>query len=177
MQHFLLIDDDETFAHLMQRSFQRHNLLLDWVGNEEDLAAYTQSPQGIVLDLNLGNTSGIRLLPELKQRFADARIVVLTGYASISTAVSAVKLGAWQYLPKPADVAAILQAFDHSETEPAEPETEPLPEKGLSLKRQQWEHIQFILQQNHGNISATARALNMHRRTLQRMLSKYPVKK
>lgn len=179
MQHFLLIDDDETFARLLQRSFTRHSLHLDWIAAQAELAAYTGQPEGIILDLNLNGDSGLRWLPELRQRFPDAKIVVLTGYASISTAVSAVKLGAWQYLPKPADVPLILQAFQQQDPAQnnAPPPAEPLTESGPSLQRLKWEHIQFVLQQHQGNISATARALNMHRRTLQRMLNKRPAKK
>lgn len=176
MQPFLLIDDDEIFAHLLQRSFTRQHLTLDWLNHSSQLTDYTGNPQGIILDLNLAGESGLHLLPALCQRFPHTKIVVLTGYASISTAVAAVKLGAWQYLPKPADVALILQAFQ-TRPEAAEPPLENIiTEQGLSLQRQKWEHIQFVLQQHQGNISATARALNMHRRTLQRILTKRPVK-
>ena len=175
-QQFLLVDDNETFALLLQRGFARHHLALAWARNSAEALAYETYFDGIVLDLNLDGESGLQLLPQLAQRQPQAKIVILTGYASISTAVSAIKLGAVQYLPKPADVATIVAAL----TEHAEPtavaET-PLPPQGPSLQRLKWEHIQFTLQQHDGNISATARALNMHRRTLQRMLHKHPVKK
>lgn len=177
MNHFLLIDDDEVFASIMQRAFARQEQDLAWAADAQSALAHTPAPQGIILDLNLGGDNGLQLLPLLKKQFANSKIVVLTGYASISTAVSAVKLGADQYLPKPADVPTILQALLGEEDEAIAPTDTPLPEQGLSLQRLKWEHIQFVLQQNDGNISATARALNMHRRTLQRMLAKHPAKK
>lgn len=173
MRNFLLVDDNETFANLLMRSFVRQNLSLQWAKNKEEALAYKDLFDGIILDLNLDGESGLKLLPELKTAYPDSKIVVLTGYASISTAVSAVKLGAKQYLPKPADIHAILQAF--AEEEKAV-ETE-IAEQPLSLKRLTWEHIQSTLNDYDGNISATARALNMHRRTLQRMLAKHPVKR
>lgn len=177
MNHLLLIDDDAVFARIMQRAFARRKLDLAWVADAQSALAHPLPPDGIILDLNLGSDSGLQLLPHLKKRFPASKIVVLTGYASISTAVSAVKLGADQYLPKPADVATILQALSGDTDDAAAPTETPLAEQGPSLQRLKWEHIQFVLQQNDGNISATARALNMHRRTLQRMLAKHPAKK
>ena len=124
----------------------------------------------------------MRLIPKLRDSLPEARIVVLTGYASISTAVDAIKLGAVQYLAKPVDVDALLRAFDHV----ASPERtrtasdrlndlQPMP-MPMSVERMEWEHIQRVLNEHQGNISSTARALNMHRRTLQRKLAKKPVK-
>ena len=129
-------------------------------------------PVRIVLDLNLEGESGLRLLPALRARFPDAAIVVLTGYASIATAVEAVKLGAVQYLAKPATVDELMAAFGQVSANPALP-VNPQP---MSLRRITWEHLQRVLAEHGGNISATARALNMHRRTLQRMLAKRPVR-
>jgi len=127
----------------------------------------------VVLDLSLGGTSGLALIEPLLDINPDCRIVVLTGYASIATAVDAIKLGAVQYLAKPVEVDAIVAAFDAAER----PETAELPEiEPLSVDRLEWEHIQRILREHEGNISATARALKMHRRTLQRKLSKRPAK-
>ncbi|MGO1793057.1 MAG: response regulator transcription factor [Oceanisphaera sp.] len=171
--HFLLIDDNPTFAHLLIRGFQRRGLSLLWAEKGSQALAQEAAVCGIILDLNLGSESGLQLLPLLTQRFAQADIVVLTGYASISTAVSAVKLGATQYLPKPADVDTILAAFQPQ----ADPATISKPDWVAfqpSVRKQSWEYIQFVLQQHQGNISAAARALNMHRRTLQRMLQKKP---
>lgn len=133
MKHFLLIDDDEIFAHLLQRGFSRHGLTLDWATNSDAALAYPGRPDGIILDLNLGGDSGLQLLPQLVQQFPASKIVVLTGYASISTAVSAVKLGACQYLPKPADVATLLQAFGNDNTTVAEDNQQtPIAEQFLA---------------------------------------------
>lgn len=180
MKHFLLIDDDDTFARLMQRAFTRKGLSLAYAADAAAVQACVGTPDGIILDLNLNGDSGLQLLPQLVAQFPASKIVVLTGYASISTAVSAVKLGACQYLPKPADVDTLLQAFGHDAAANVNATSEqytPIADQGPSLQRLKWEHIQFALQQHNGNISATARALNMHRRTLQRMLAKHPVKK
>ncbi|MGB8545583.1 MAG: helix-turn-helix domain-containing protein, partial [Azonexus sp.] len=103
----------------------------------------------------------------------DCRVVVLTGYASITTAVDAIKLGAVQYLAKPVEIEAILGAFENDD----DPDLDMVaPDEPLSVDRLEWEHIQRVLNENEGNISATARALKMHRRTLQRKLSKRPVR-
>ena len=130
-------------------------------------------PSRVVLDLNLNGSSGLALIPELLAINAACRIVVLTGYASIATAVDAIKLGAVQYLAKPVEIEAILAAFEDDEG----PDFDlPASDEPLSVDRLEWEHIQRVLNENDGNISATARALKMHRRTLQRKLSKRPVK-
>ena len=125
-----------------------------------------------MLDLNLGGESGLRLLPHLREQAPQAVILVLTGYASIATAVDAIKLGAAQYLAKPAGVDDILAAFEQREPNPAQ----HAPEHTMSVRRLTWEHIQRVLAEHDGNVSATARALKMHRRTLQRKLAKRPVR-
>jgi two-component system response regulator RegA len=137
------------------------------------LLAVEKQPGRIVLDLNLGGSSGLTLLPKLLAAIPDCRIVVLTGYASITTAVDAIKLGAVQYLAKPAEVEAILAAFEEGKISSAD---EAIPDQPLSVDRLTWEHIQRVLGEHDGNISATARALKMHRRTLQRKLMKRPAK-
>jgi two-component system response regulator RegA len=123
-----------------------------------------------VVDLKMPGGSGLALVERLKQRNPRIRIVVLTGFASVATAVEAIKLGATHYLPKPADADEIVAAFgrDQGDTS-AQVSLQP-----LSVERLEWEHIQKILSENTGNVSATARALNMHRRTLQRKLGKKP---
>ncbi|WP_375057411.1 response regulator transcription factor [Zobellella sp. DQSA1] len=173
MQHFLLVDDNPTFATLLERGFSRRGLRLVWAQDGAAALAWTPAPDGIILDLNLGTESGLQLLPALCRQFPQARIVVLTGYASISTAVSAVKLGATQYLPKPADVDTLIAAFSEPDLPPA-PMVGELVAFQPSVRKQSWEYVQFVLQRHGGNISAAARALNMHRRTLQRMLQKKP---
>jgi two-component system response regulator RegA len=116
--------------------------------------------------------SGLMLVSKLKALDEHTRIVVLTGYASIATAVEAIKLGATYYLSKPADADDIVAAFHHD----CGDESASVNEKPLSVNRLEWEHIHRVLAENDGNISATARVLRMHRRTLQRKLSKHPDK-
>ena len=129
-------------------------------------------PQRIILDLKLAETSGLHLLPELKAQLPDAEVVILTGYSSIATAVSAIKLGAVHYLAKPASLDEILAAFD-ADAPLSAPTSETLP----SLNRMEWEYIQRALDEHEVNIAATARALGMHRRTLQRKLAKRPARR
>jgi two-component system response regulator RegA len=176
-QSILVIDDDETFNSVLKRALTRRGFAVEGAGDAEAALAQARStpPDAVVLDLNLGSASGLNLIRPLLDIAPDCRIVVLTGYASIATAVEAIKLGAVQYFAKPVEVDAIVAAFDaQDEGEPAA-ETE-LPSDPLSVDRLEWEHIQRVLHEHEGNISATARALKMHRRTLQRKLSKRPVK-
>ena len=129
-----------------------------------------QAPEYAVIDLKMQGVSGLELVKYLHQLDAETRMVVLTGYASIATAVEAIKLGATHYLAKPANTDEIVAAFARTEGD-AELAVSDQP---LSVDRLEWEHIQRVLQENEGNISATARALKMHRRTLQRKLAKRP---
>ena len=171
----LIIDDDPSFNAILVRTMTRRGFPAQGALNVEAALSIARElrPQQIVLDLNLNGSSGLALIPELLAINPDCRIVVLTGYASIATAVDAVKLGAVQYLAKPVEIAAILAAFEDDDG----PDFGlPVSEEPLSVDRMEWEHIQRILNENEGNISATARALKMHRRTLQRKLSKRPVK-
>ena len=172
----LVVDDDETFNGVLTRAFSRRGIQARGATTPEAAlaAARVSAPTRVVLDLNLGGASGLTLIPPLLQINPQCRVVVLTGYASIATAVDAVKLGAVQYLAKPVEVDAILAAFDH---DPGIAGEAPLEAEPLSVDRLEWEHIQRVLHENEGNISATARALKMHRRTLQRKLAKRPVKK
>lgn len=171
----LIIDDDPAFNAILVRSLERRGLPARGAHDPATAlnSARELTPQRIVLDLNLNGASGLALIPELLTINPDCRIVVLTGYASITTAVDAIKLGAIQYLAKPVEIEAILSAFDNDEG----PDLDlPAPDEPLSVDRLEWEHIQRVLNENDGNISATARALKMHRRTLQRKLAKHPVK-
>lgn len=170
----LVIDDDAQFNAILVRTLQRRGLnACGATSAEAGLAAMqAQRPERIVLDLNLGGASGLALIPRLLAIDASCRIVVLTGYASIATAVEAVKRGAVQYLAKPVEIDAILAAFDDG----AEDLEAVAPDEPLSVDRLEWEHIQRVLAEHDGNISATARALKMHRRTLQRKLAKRPVR-
>jgi two-component system response regulator RegA len=138
-----------------------------------------EAPGWVVLDLNLDGASGLALIPRLARKAMPAcRIVVLTGYASITTAVDAIKLGAVQYLAKPVDVDTLLRAFGHTLQADASASAmaAPIAAVPMSVDRMEWEHIQRVLREHKGNISATARALNMHRRTLQRKLLKRPAR-
>ena len=116
------------------------------------------------------------LIPVLREHNAEMKILVLTGYASIATAVEAVKRGANNYLPKPATIKDILNSLEETEAQGVNTEEEAFRGTVMSPKRLEWEHIQRILNENDGNVSATARELNMHRRTLQRKLQKFPTK-
>lgn len=177
----LVIEDDDTFSATLMRALKRRGHTV--VAAKSVAAALRQAqadaPDRVVLDLNLAGESGLNLIPRLLDLNPACRIVVLTGYASITTAVDAIKLGAVQYLAKPVDVAALLGAFDHAlqadKNSPAASTPAAIPRVPMSVDRMGWEHIQRVLRENEGNISSTARALNMHRRTLQRKLLKRPV--
>jgi two-component system response regulator RegA len=123
-----------------------------------------------VLDLRLPDGSGLDLIPLLREHHPQARVVVLSGYASIPTAIDAIKLGATYYLAKPVDADAVVRAFDGGDNAPPSPAHAPA--QPPSVRRVEWEHIQRVLKDCEGNISAAARALRMHRRTLQRKLGK-----
>ena len=131
-------------------------------------------PGRVVLDLNLNGSSGLALIPELLAINAACRIVVLTGYASIATAVEAIKLGADDYLPKPATVPMILRALGEEDDGPADDGEMEVPDAMTPISRLQWEHIQQAMHETGGNVSAAARLLGMHRRSLQRKLAKRP---
>jgi two-component system response regulator RegA len=175
-ESILVVDDDETFNAVLQRALSRRGFAVAGAGDAEAALARARSapPDAVVLDLNLGSASGLGLIRPLLDIAPDCRIVVLTGYASIATAVEAIKLGAVQYFAKPVEVDAIVAAF---EVEPGdEPAVAEPPSDPLSVDRLEWEHIQRVLHEHEGNISSTARALKMHRRTLQRKLAKRPVR-
>lgn len=172
---FLLVDDDPAFTHVLARALSKRNYTVGVAHNQFDAlrTAEQKAFTHAILDLKLGQDSGLALVRELNHRHPQMKIVVLTGYSSITTAVESIKLGASNYLCKPVDVDEILSAFfTESVTQALE-----IPSMPLSVERLEWEHIQKILQENNGNISATARSLGMHRRTLQRKLQKKPVKR
>lgn len=170
----LVVDDDPVFGGVLARALAKRGFsveIAEGVSEARRKLAGT-IPDYAVVDLKMPDGSGLALVEELKRRNADARIVVLTGFASVATAVEAIKLGAMHYLPKPADADEIVAAFGRSMGD-AEAIVSVKP---LSVDRIEWEHIQKVLAENEGNVSATARALNMHRRTLQRKLTKRPVR-
>lgn len=168
----LLVDDDPVFLQTLSRSLQRKGVSVDAVQNSgAALACVRRNEYDLVLlDLNLAGESGLNLLHKIKAARESQRIVMLTAYASIATAVEAIKKGADNYLCKPVNTSEVMALFQD------EQEQTELEETPLSVERLEWEHLQKVLMDHDGNISATARALNMHRRTLQRKLQKRPSK-
>ena len=170
----LLVDDDEVFCQVLARVLSKRGFV---VRVAHDLESANQlacefQPQFAVVDLRIGQESGLSLIRSLLEINPATRIVVLTGYASITTAVESIKLGATHYLTKPAGVEDILNAFTHGQGDA----DVSVPKQPMSAKRLEWEHLQKVLNDHDGNISAAARAMGMHRRTLQRKLAKKPVK-
>ncbi|QSA96236.1 response regulator transcription factor [Methylococcus sp. EFPC2] len=170
----LLVDDDETYCMVLEQALANRHYEVHVAHDVESGIALAEKiePEYAVVDLRIGFDSGLALVKRLVELDGNTRIVILTGYASIATAVEAIKLGAIHYLTKPADADEIVAAF-HKETGDDRVE---IKEKPLSVKRLEWEHLQKVLVEHLGNISAAARALGMHRRTLQRKLEKRPVK-
>jgi len=169
--NYLLVDDDAVFSSVLARMLARRGDRAITASNGEEAAAHCdESIDRVVLDLKLEQESGLSILQQLRAIQPDIQVVILTGYSSISTAVEAIKLGAFNYLCKPASVDEIIAAFENSAGEIVLEQSPP------SVNRLEWEHIQRVLNENAGNISATARSLGMHRRTLQRKLQKRPVK-
>ena len=174
----LLVDDDEIFSSTLSRALRRRGYKVTVCNSTEDAKRSVEEdpPDYAVIDLRLPDGSGLCLASAIRERNPDCSFVILTGYGSIASAVEAVKLGAINYLCKPVDADAVVAAFGGS----AAPETEtpaPPPDQPLTVSRLEWEHINRVLAEHNGNISAAARALNMHRRSLQRKLLKYPVKR
>ena len=167
----LLVDDDQTFCRVLSAALGKRGYCVTVAHSVEDAIPLAEAnpPEYAVVDLKMGGAPGLTLVKVLHQLDPNTRIVVLTGYASIATAVEAIKLGATQYLSKPANTDEIVAAFDHSANSDA-----PIKARPTQIENLEWEHIQRVLHEHNDNISATARALNMHRRTLQRKLAKPP---
>jgi two-component system, response regulator RegA len=164
----LIADDDAAFRNRIARALELRGFIVISVGSvAEALAQIAKPPAFAVLDLRLGDGNGLELVGPLRQARPDIRIVVLTGYGNIATAVAAVKEGAVDYLAKPADTDDVLAALLAQKGGKAEP-----PEYPMSADRVRWEHIQRIYELCGRNVSETARRLSMHRRTLQRILAK-----
>lgn len=170
----LLVDDDQTFCQVLSGALQRRGfdvLVAHGVNEALDMIGH-DAPEYAVVDLSMPGPSGLTLVKQLREMDEDVRILVLTGYASVATAVEAIKLGATHYLAKPADTDEIVAALHQGEGD-IEVQVSDQP---VSVKRLEWEHIQKVLTDCDGNISAAARQLGMHRRTLQRKLAKRPVR-
>lgn len=165
----LLVDDDEAFVKRLAKAMEKRGFSVETASSVAagKAIATARPPAYAVCDLRLGDGNGLDVVELLRERRPDARIVVLTGYGAIATAVAAVKIGATDYLAKPADATDITNALlDH------EGELPPPPENPMSADRVRWEHIQRVYELCDRNVSETARRLNMHRRTLQRILAK-----
>lgn len=177
----LLVEDDETAAALLARALRRHGFDVQASSCVEQALPIIERwrPQAAVVDLRLQRQSGLTLIPILVRQHPGMRILVLTGYASIATAVQAIKLGASDYLPKPASIVEIVAAL---RGHPPQGHSAPMAAAAAaavsrpSVRRFEWEYIQQVLAAHGGNISETARALRMQRRTLQRKLAKRPAR-
>ena len=169
----LIVEDDDALRERLVRAFTDRGLDVRSAGSTEDAQtlATENAPELVLLDLRIGAENGLNLIPALKAIDNATRIVVLTGYGSIATAVEALKRGAVNYLTKPADADAILTAFGGAPSSP----NDVMPSlSAMSLDRVEWEHINRVLVECGGNVSEAARTLGLHRRTLQRKLSKFP---
>ena len=166
----LIVDDDQPLCQRLARAMERRSFIVTTADSVKGgiAAAKANTPAFAVVDLRLTDGSGLDVVSALREARPNARVVMLTGYGNIATAVAAVKAGAVDYLPKPADADAVERAL--LATEAALP---PPPEDPMSADRVRWEHIQRVFEQCDRNVSETARRLKMHRRTLQRILSKH----
>jgi two-component system, response regulator RegA len=171
----LVVDDDQRFAITLAAALARRGYVAH-VAHDATAALATaeaQKPSAAIVDLKLGGDDGLALIEPLRRAHPHMRIVVLTGYASIATAVKAIKRGADDYLAKPVTAGAVTAVLEReARPDGGDPAAHLEP---MSPRRLEWEHIQRVLSEQDGNISATARTLRMHRRTLQRKLAKRPI--
>lgn len=168
-QVLLIVDDDKPFLSRLARAMSSRGFQVETAGSvAEGMSAIAKHPPAFaIIDMRLEDGNGLDVMSELKAKRPDSRAIILTGYGNIVTAVTAVKLGAFDYLAKPADADEIYSALMATQHDKAE-----LPENPMSADRVRWEHIQRIYELCGRNVSETARRLNMHRRTLQRILAK-----
>lgn len=165
----LLVDDDEPFLRRLAKAMEKRGFAVETAGSVAagKAIATARPPAFAVVDLRLEDGNGLDVVEVLREKRPDSRVVVLTGYGAIATAVAAIKIGATDYLSKPADAGDIINALLSREGE-----LPPPPENPMSADRVRWEHIQRVYELCDRNVSETARRLNMHRRTLQRILAK-----
>jgi two-component system, response regulator RegA len=165
----LIVEDDKSFLQRLARAMEGRGFTVTTAESVADglTQLETTSPAFAVVDMRLEDGNGLEVISALKRRRPDARAIILTGYGNIATAVNAVKLGAVDYLSKPVDADDVVAALLALEGRRADP-----PENPMSADRVRWEHIQRIYELCGRNVSETARRLNMHRRTLQRILAK-----
>lgn len=173
-QRLLLIDDDEVFAVMLGKALRKRGFEVYTASDAQSArqSVDMRTPDYVVLDLKIGAESGLTLIEGLLAANPRVSIVMLTGYASVATAVEAIKLGAVHYLTKPVSADDVFKALHKTEGDA----NSAVEEHPVSVKRLEWEHMQKVLLEHDGNISAAARAMGMHRRTLQRKLHKKPVK-
>jgi two-component system response regulator RegA len=169
-----VVDDDEVFRNRLCRALRQRQWNAQPAANGEEVLALTrqQAPNLVLLDLRMPGIGGLELVEKLRALNAEMRIIMLTGYGSIPTTITALKRGADDYLSKPADADQIVAAYERL----LAPEVEAVtpPAEAPSLARVEWEHMQRVIHDCGGNISQAARVLGIHRRSLQRKLSKYP---
>ncbi len=165
----LIVDDDGPFLRRLARAMETRGFAVDTAETVSEGIARSKAapPKYAVVDLRLTDGNGLEVIEAIRQSRDDTQIVVLTGYGNIATAVTAVKLGALDYLAKPADAVDVFNALTQRKGEKTE-----VPENPMSADRVRWEHIQRVYEMCERNVSETARRLNMHRRTLQRILAK-----
>ncbi|MYZ50278.1 ActR/PrrA/RegA family redox response regulator transcription factor [Propylenella binzhouense] len=165
----LIVDDDRAFLQRLARAMEKRGFATETAASVSEAIAKVESapPAFAVVDMRLEDGNGLDVIEHIRNRRPESRAVILTGYGNIATAVTAVKLGAIDYLSKPADADDVYAALTQTTKEKAEP-----PENPMSADRVRWEHIQRIYELCDRNVSETARRLNMHRRTLQRILAK-----
>ncbi|MCB1466314.1 MAG: ActR/PrrA/RegA family redox response regulator transcription factor [Rhizobiaceae bacterium] len=168
-QTLLIVDDDKPFLTRLARAMEARGYEVETAESVEEAVskARARPPAYAVVDMRLADGNGLDVVAAIRDKREDSRTIILTGYGNIATAVTAVKLGAIDYLSKPADADEIHAALTRSEGDRAEP-----PENPMSADRVRWEHIQRVYEMCERNVSETARRLNMHRRTLQRILAK-----
>ena len=175
MKKLLLVEDDTIFANTLMRRLTKHDFecVHAETNSEALLACHRHQPDFILLDMKLAQETTLSIIKPIRKLRTQSRIILLTGFASIATAVDAIKLGADDYLTKPLDTQTLLAALNESKASDIITDAD-IDGQTLSAEQVQWEHIQQVLKANNGNISATARQLSMHRRTLQRKLQKKP---
>ena len=174
-KNLLVVDDDAVFVEILQEVLSEKDFTVKTALTAAEVQDICQdwTPAYAIVDLRIGEDSGLQVSMDLLQQFAGIRIVILTGYASIATAVEAIKMGVIHYFTKPVDVEEILTVLQQDSVNP----NVAIEQQPPSVKRLEWEHIQKVLNKSGGNVSEAARRLGMHRRTLQRKLNKHPVKR
>jgi len=175
IKKILLVEDDTIFANTLMRRLTKHDFECVHVetNSEALLACQRHKPNYVLLDMKLAKETTLSIITPIRQSLPNSRIILLTGFASIATAVDAIKLGADDYLTKPLDTQTLLAALNGNKASSITTDVK-IDGDTLSAEQVQWQHIQQVLKANDGNVSATARQLSMHRRTLQRKLQKRP---